>query len=156
MAIRVLAIGDSSYSFFKEAESEYLKRLTRYAKVEYIVLKSAKGGKNYPSEKIAEQEGRELLKRIKKNDLVVLLDEKGKQFSSEKFAVQLEKWMVSQGDMVFVIGGAYGFSKEMYASCHALLSLSSMTFSHQMVRMFFFEQLYRAFTILNGEPYHNS
>lgn len=155
MAIRILAIGDSTYSFFREAEAEYLKRLDRYGRVSYSVIKGVKGNKNLKAEQFAGLEGREFLRNIKPGDYVILLDEKGRTHTSVGFADQLEKWMANKPEIVFVIGGAYGFSEQMYERSDEMLALSGLTFSHQMVRMIFLEQLYRGFTILNREPYHN-
>lgn len=154
MAIKILSIGDTTYGYLKEGESEYLKRLKRYAPIEYVEIRGVKKIQDPDRIRIAEEE--KFLKHIRSSDQVVLLDEKGKQFSSEKLAVQLEKWMSLSPNLVFIVGGAYGFSRGMYDRANAKLSLSDLTFSHQMVRLFFFEQLYRCFTILNGEPYHNA
>ena len=110
-----------------------------------------------PTAVIAEKEGMMILDALNPGDYLVLLDEKGKAYSSEKFAEQLQKWMnAGTRNIVFVIGGAYGFSPVVYDRANQKISLSDMTFSHQLVRLIFVEQLYRAFTILRGEPYHHS
>ena len=98
-----------------------------------------------------------ILKQLKPSDHLILLDEKGKSFNSPNFAKKLQSWMLNgKKRLVFVIGGAYGFSEDLYCRKHERLSLSKMTFSHQMVRLFFVEQIYRAYTILNNEPYHHN
>lgn len=106
-------------------------------------------------DQIKKIEGDILLKQTKSTDFIVLLDEQGKRYTSKSFASQLEKWQLHHGQIVFVIGGAYGFSEEVYARAQARLSLSDMTFSHQLIRVIFLEELYRAYTIIKGEPYHH-
>ncbi len=140
-----------------EGENEYLKRLGHYVSVERIEIPDLKNQKNLSIEQIKTLEGKEILAKVNSGEQVILLDEKGKQFSSVDFSNYLQTKFNSGGKaLVFVIGGAFGFSEEVYASAQGKLSLSPMTFSHQMVRMIFFEQLYRAMTILKGEPYHHN
>ncbi|MBD3636681.1 MAG: 23S rRNA (pseudouridine(1915)-N(3))-methyltransferase RlmH [Crocinitomicaceae bacterium] len=156
MKITIITIGKTHKSFLQEGEQEYLKRLDHYIKVEKIELPDIKNAKHKTFEQIKIEEGKMLLKAIEPGGMVILLDEKGKQHSSKKFAQWLQNKMNHGGKHItFVIGGPYGFSEEMYNAAHEKLSLSPMTFSHQMVRMLFFEQLYRAFTILRNEPYHH-
>ena len=157
MKIRVVCIGKTGKKFLEEGEKEYLNRLKHYTKVEKIELPDIKNAKKLSREQVKLEEGKALLKEIDSGDVVFLLDEKGKQFSSELFADFIQKRFNQGGKcLVFVIGGAYGFSEELYNRAQGKISLSAMTFSHQMIRMIFFEQLYRAMTILRGEPYHHS
>ena len=124
-----------------------------YSKVEIPELK---GVSSMSQEQIKEKEGEQILKNMKPTDDVVLLDERGEFYTSENWARHLEKKIVYNGkDSVFVIGGAYGFSDSVYKRANGMLSLSKMTFSHQIIRVIFLEQLYRAFTIMKGEPYHH-
>lgn len=135
----------------------YEKRLSAYISFKQEVIADLKNTKNLSFNEQKEREGELFLKNIQKTDFVVLLDERGKQFSSEEFADFLQKRLnASTKQLVFIVGGAYGFSQAMYARADAQISLSKMTFSHQMIRLFFTEQLYRAFTILRNEPYHHS
>lgn len=137
-------------------EKEYSKRINRYLKFETIVVPDLKNTKNLPEDVVKKKEGELILKELQSGDFVVLLDDKGKQFTSLKFANHLQKIM-NRGlkRLVFVIGGAYGFDEQVYAIAHEKLSLSLMTFSHQIIRAIFAEQLYRGFAILNNEPYHH-
>lgn len=156
MKIKVICIGKTGKSFLIEGEREYLGRLQHYAKVDKIELPDIKNARKLSKDQVKTEEGKVLLKQIESGDHVFLLDEKGKSYHSEAFADFLQKCFNQGGKtLVFVIGGAYGFSNEMYARAQGKISLSAMTFSHQMIRMIFFEQLYRAMTILRGEPYHH-
>lgn len=137
--------------------ADYYQRIGRYLPFEKTVLPDIKNTRKLSEMEQNRKEGELILKEIQAGDHLILLDDKGKTFSSEKFAGHLQKLM-NQGikRLVFVIGGPYGFSPEVYARANEKLSLSSMTFSHQLVRCIFGEQLYRAFTILNNEPYHHA
>lgn len=140
----------------EEGENQYLKRLKHYIPVERIEIPDLKNQKNLTTEQIKEQEGKDILSKLQAGDHLILLDEKGKQYSSVDFSMFIQQKFNNGGKaLVFVVGGAYGFSEEVYAQANGKISLSTMTFSHQMVRMIFFEQLYRAMTILKGEPYHH-
>lgn len=134
----------------------YEKRIPHYAPFQLEVIPDIKQAKNIDQESLKIKEGHAILKKLDNRDFVILLDEKGKSFRSIDFASQLERWSV-QGveNLTFIIGGAYGFSKEVYERANMQMSLSPMTFSHQMVRLIFLEQLYRAFSIMKGEPYHH-
>lgn len=156
MKIRFICIGKTGKSFLEQGEQEYLKRLQHYCKVERIEIPDVKNAKKLTEEQIKVKEGEEILSKIETSDQVILLDDKGKQYTSMKFADFLQQKM-NQGTktLTFIVGGAYGFSNEVYNRANGKLSLSLMTFSHQMIRMIFFEQLYRGFTILKGEPYHH-
>ncbi len=157
MKIKLITIGKTNKSYFLEGEQEYLKRLTKYIQFEKTELPDVKNAKSLTELQLKTEEGKIILSKIDKTTLLVLLDENGKEFTSPSFA----KWMreeMNRGhkSITFVIGGAYGFSDEVYEQAKLKISLSQMTFNHQMVRMFFIEQVYRAFTILKNEPYHHS
>lgn len=156
MKVSLLFVGKTKASYLIEGEKEYLKRIQRYTPFDLIEIPDLRNVKNRSVEEIKEMEGELILKKLKPSDFVVLLDENGQEFNSVKFASYLQRQFNSgsQG-MVFVIGGAYGFSSDVYQRANGKLALSKMTFSHQMVRMFFMEQFYRALTILNNEPYHH-
>ena len=134
----------------------YVSRLVHYVQFNLVEIPELKNVSALTKDQIKEKEGALIMKNLKTSDDVILLDEHGRQYSSMEFARLIEDKMSRSGkDIVFVIGGAYGFSKEMYDRSNGLISLSKMTFSHQMVRTIFTEQLYRAFTIIKGEPYHH-
>ena len=156
MNIKLIVVGKTDKSYFVDAENEYLNRLKHYIKVNYIVIPELKKTKNLSPDQITTKEGELILKHLNPTDEVWLMDEKGKQKSSVQFSDFLQKKM-NQGikDLVFIIGGAYGFSDEMYKKYPSKFSLSNMTFSHQMIRTFLLEQIYRGMTILKGQPYHN-
>jgi len=155
--IKLICIGKTGKGFLVDGENEYLNRLKYYVNIERIEIPDLKNAKKLSIEQIKSLEGKEIITKIIPGEQLILLDDKGKDFTSEKFAVFIQKKFNQGGKaLVFVIGGAYGFSKEVYDRSDSLLSLSKMTFSHQMIRMIFFEQVYRAMTILKGEPYHHS
>jgi 23S rRNA (pseudouridine1915-N3)-methyltransferase len=156
MRLTVLFTGKTKERYLEEGVGEYLKRIGRYAPLTTITLPDLKVSGKMPQEQVKKIEGEQILKKLKPADHIVLLDERGKMFSSTEFAQYLSALEGRTGHAVFVIGGAYGFSDEVYQRANASLSLSSMTFSHQMVRLIFAEQLYRAYTILKGEPYHHN
>jgi len=154
--IRFTVIGKTSQDFIQKGIDEYCDRLKHYFPFEINVIPDIKNAKNLSFAQIKEKEGEILLKSVVSEDFIVLLDEKGREFSSLKFADFLEKLKNSSSKrIIFVIGGAYGFSEKVYERANEKISLSKMTFSHQIVRLIFVEQLYRAATILNGEPYHH-
>lgn len=156
MTITLLAIGKTDSAALQQLIEVYQQRLQHYIKFEYKLLPDIKNTKNLSVQQQKQQEGELLLKNLQKADVLVLLDEKGKQFSSLEFSSLLQKRMNSGiKNLVFAIGGPYGFSENVYKRAQQQLSLSKMTFSHQMVRLFFIEQLYRGFTILRNEPYHH-
>lgn len=156
MKIQVISIGKTSFEYIKEGINLYEKRLQHYLPFEWIVLPDIKKGKKQTVEQIKTAEGESLLKSIPANTTIVLLDVKGKIMTSEGFAQFIDKQLLlSVKNLCFIIGGAYGFSQELYATAQFKISLSKMTFSHQLVRIVFLEQLYRAMTILKGEPYHH-
>jgi 23S rRNA (pseudouridine1915-N3)-methyltransferase len=136
--------------------SEYQKRLTHYVRFELEIIADIKNAKNLSELQQKEKEGQLILSKIQTSDQLLLLDDKGKHFTSIEFSQFLQKKMnTGLKQLVFVIGGPYGFSEEVYKKASGKISLSKMTFSHQMIRLFFIEQLYRGFTILKNEPYHH-
>ena len=156
MRITLLTVGKTDVDWVKSGLDLYCSRLKHYIPFDVVCLPELKNVSALSKEQIKEKEGSMLLKSIKNSDQVILLDERGKMFRSVEFAKYIqEKLSHSSSDIVFVIGGAYGFSDEVYNRSNGKISLSPMTFSHQMVRTIFVEQLYRAFTILKGEPYHH-
>ena len=156
MKIVLLAIGKTSSKYLQEGVSEYLKRLSFYIPVELRILADVKTSKALTENKQKEMEGEIFLNNIRAGDFVVLLDEKGKEMTSREFSSYIEKKMtILPKRLIFIIGGPYGFAKSLYDRANDKLSLSKMTFSHEMVRLFFMEQLYRAMTIIKGEPYHH-
>lgn len=156
MTIKLLCIGKTDNRELKQLIEVYYKRLQFYNKFELEIIPDLKKTKNLDENKQKEKEGALILAKIQNSDFVVLLDENGKEFSSEKFSTYLQKRLNSGlKQLIFIIGGPYGFSEAIYQRADAKVALSQMTFSHQMVRLFFTEQLYRAFTILKNEPYHH-
>ena len=156
MKIKLIAIGKTDSKDLHPLIEEYSKRLSFYVSFNFEIIPDIKNAKNLSTKQQKIAEGNEPLKRIEKSDTIIILDEKGKTFSSVEFSVFLQKKMNSGlKNLIFMIGGPYGFSEEIYQRANAKISLSTMTFSHQMVRLFFIEQLYRGFTILKNEPYHH-
>ena len=153
MKIVLIAVGKTKEKYLQEGVEEYVKRLTRFATFEIVVVPE---GKTTDAAVGKQKEGEAILAKVDKTDYLVLLDERGKQFTSEKFAAYIDnKAALGTKTIVFAIGGAFGFSDKVYERKNELIALSDMTFSHQMVRLFFVEQLYRAYTIIKGHPYHN-
>lgn len=156
MNIKLIAIGKTDNKQLQSLIDEYLKRLSFYVKFELDIIPDVKNVKNLSEAQQKQKEGELILNRLSPTDQLILLDEKGKTFSSVTFSEELQKKMNSGiKALVFAIGGPYGFSDEVYQKAQGKISLSAMTFSHQMVRLFFIEQVYRAFTILRNEPYHH-
>ena len=156
MKIVLLTVGKTDVKWVREGLELYCSRIKHYVPFELLEIPELKNVSSLSHEQIKLKEGELILKNIKPSDNVILLDERGKIMGSLEWAQRLGSIMAcSTRNVVFVIGGAYGFSPEVYARCDDKLSLSKMTFSHQMVRTIFAEQLYRAFTILKGEPYHH-
>ena len=156
MNIKLIAIGKTDDKNLQSLIEDYQKRLSFYIKFELEVIPDIKNVKNLSETQQKEKEGELILSKLTPTDLLLLLDENGKSFSSMSFSEELQKKMNSGiKTLVFVIGGPYGFSETVYAKANGKISLSLMTFSHQMVRLFFIEQLYRGFTILKNEPYHH-
>ncbi|HHU41691.1 MAG TPA: 23S rRNA (pseudouridine(1915)-N(3))-methyltransferase RlmH [Fermentimonas caenicola] len=156
MKIALLSIGKTDNRLFKEIIDEYVKRLNYYIPFEDIYIPDIKNRKSISEVEQKNLEGDKLIKALELTDYIVLLDDKGKKFNSSGFANYIEKKMYTVPKrLVFIIGGPYGFSKSVYNIANEKISLSEMTFTHQMVRMIFTEQLYRAMTIINNEPYHH-
>ena len=156
MRITLLTVGKTNDLSFKNAISEYQKRLKFYISFDIEEIPSLKNTKNLTEDNQKQKEGELILKYLQPEDEVVLLDDKGAEFTSKQFASYIEKKSASGlKRLVFVVGGPYGFSQEVYQRANDKVSLSRMTFSHQMVRLVFTEQLYRAMTIIRGEPYHH-
>ncbi len=156
MKITLLSIGKTEEKYLKEGLDIYLKRLKHYIKLDLIELPELKNTKHLSQEQQKSKEAELIFKAIQASDYVVLLDEKGLELSSMLFADYLSKRMVaSTQNLLFIIGGPYGFDQSLYQRANDKISLSKLTFSHQMVRLFFTEQIYRALTILKGEPYHH-
>jgi 23S rRNA (pseudouridine1915-N3)-methyltransferase len=156
MNIKLIAIGKTDNKNLQSLIDDYTKRLSFYIKFDLDIIADIKNVKNLSESQQKEKEGELILAKITPTDQLILLDENGKTFSSVAFSDELQKKMNSGiKTLVFVIGGPYGFSDEVYKKAFGKISLSQMTFSHQMVRLFFIEQLYRGFTILKNEPYHH-
>ena len=157
MKALLVAIGKTDSKYLNEAVDDYLSRASHFLPLEMKVIPDVRDVKNMSREQQKQREGEQILKLVQPGDYVVLLDEGGREFSSEGFAEWLQQKMNTLSRrIVFVIGGPYGFSPAVYEKADAKLSLSQMTFSHQMVRLIFVEQYYRALSILNNLPYHHS
>ncbi|WP_298396763.1 23S rRNA (pseudouridine(1915)-N(3))-methyltransferase RlmH [Flavobacterium sp.] len=156
MNIRLLAIGKTDNKSLQTLIDDYTKRLSFYVKFDLEVIPDIKNVKNLSEAQQKEKEGELILSKLSATDQLILLDENGTTFSSVGFSDYLQKKMnTGIKTLVFVIGGPYGFSEEIYKKAQGKVSLSEMTFSHQMVRLFVIEQIYRGFTILRNEPYHH-
>ncbi|WP_298497870.1 23S rRNA (pseudouridine(1915)-N(3))-methyltransferase RlmH [uncultured Algibacter sp.] len=156
MTIRLIAIGKTDNKLLKQLIEDYIKRLDFYIKFSLDIIPDIKNSKNLSESQQKQKEGELILNKINTTDALILLDENGKQYDSIAFSSYLQKHMNSGiKHLVFVIGGPYGFSEDVYKKANGKISLSKMTFSHQMIRLFFIEQLYRGFTILRNEPYHH-
>jgi len=154
--INLLVVGKTNQKHLIQGEEEYLKRLRKYIQFEKIEIPELKNAKKMSQNEIKKEEGKLILSKLNPNGVIVLLDDKG----SSKTSIQFSKWLQEKMNrgykhITFIVGGAYGFSDEVYQRTNEQLSISKMTFSHQMIRLFFIEQTYRAFTILNNEPYHH-
>ena len=155
MKIKLLVVGKTSESFLAPLISDYHKRINRFVNFEIIEINNIKI-KKANSLEIQKKEGIKILEKVDKKDQMFILDEKGKSYNSIDFSKFIENRMVnSSKNIIFIIGGAYGFSKKIYSRSNSIISLSKMTFSHQIIRLFMVEQLYRALTIINNHPYHN-
>ncbi len=156
MKVSLIVIGKTDASYLSDAITEYKNRLVHYIPFEMLVIPDIKNVKNLSENQQKEKEGELILKALQPGDCLVLLDEHGKEFTSLQFAAYMEKKMHNVAKrLVFLIGGPYGFSDAVYKAAAEKISLSKMTFSHQMIRLIFTEQLYRAMTILHNEPYHH-
>ena len=155
MKSELILVGKTTDKHFAAGIDDYAARIAHYMPFSISVIPELKNTKSISAELQKSKEGELILKQIQPSDTVVLLDEHGKELRSIEFASWIEKKQQTTRQMVFVIGGPYGFSEEVYARANEKLSLSKMTFSHQMIRLIFTEQLYRACTIIKGEPYHH-
>ena len=154
--IKLIAIGKTDNNHLQSLIDDYQKRLGHYIRFEFEIIPDLKKAKHLSEVQQKEKEGELILNKIQKSDVVILLDENGKQLDSVAFSDYLQKHLNSGiKTLIFIIGGPYGFSDQLYQRANGKLGLSKMTFSHQMVRLFFIEQLYRGFTILRNEPYHH-
>ena len=156
MKVALVLLGKTVNKHFVELIDEYAGRVKHYIGFDIITIPELKNTKSLSVDQQKQQEGELILKQMQAGDHVVLLDEHGKEFRSVEFSSYMEQKMQTVNKrLVFVIGGPYGFSPDVYAKANEKISLSKMTFSHQMVRLIFVEQLYRAMTIIRGEPYHH-
>ena len=156
MTIKLIAIGKTDHKALQTLIDDYIKRLGFYIKFSLDIIPDIKNSKNLSEDQQKQKEGELILKNLNSTDILILLDENGKQMNSIEFSTYLQKHMNSGiKQLVFVIGGPYGFSQDIYNKANGKIALSKMTFSHQMIRFFFIEQLYRGFTILKNEPYHH-
>lgn len=157
MKITFLTVGKTEDAYLKDGIEKYVKRLKHYTRLEIIELAELKNTKALTPEQQKAKEAEMILKKITATDYVILLDENGTELTSQQFGAYINKKAIAAVvNLVFIVGGPYGFDEQVYQRANDKLSLSRMTFSHQMVRLFFTEQLYRAFTIIKGEPYHHS
>ena len=156
MKINLIVISKTDQKYMQEGVQEYVKRLSRYIQFEMTEIPDLKNAKNLSTDEQKKKEGELILSKIEKGSEIILLDDKGKDYTSMQFSKLLQDKMNSGiKTLTFVVGGPYGFSDDVYAVAQSKFSLSKMTFSHQMVRLIFLEQLYRGFTILKNEPYHH-
>ena len=156
MKIHLLVVGKTTATYISDAVDEYCRRLKHYITFDMEVIPELKNTKSLSMEVQKEKEGELILKALQPGDVVVLLDEHGKEMRSLEFAEYMKRKMNTVNKrLVFIIGGPYGFSEKVYQAAHEKISMSKMTFSHQMIRLIFVEQIYRAMTILNGGPYHH-
>ncbi|MBN1108245.1 MAG: 23S rRNA (pseudouridine(1915)-N(3))-methyltransferase RlmH [Bacteroidales bacterium] len=156
MKIAILQTGKTTEKFVYEGVKMYMTRLKKYCQAEIITVPDLKNTRHMPAEEQKLREGRMILKVLGKDDFPVLLDERGREFGTTDFAAWLEeRLLIKSRRLVFIIGGPWGFSDELVGAAGFKLSLSKMTFPHQLVRLLFAEQLYRAFTVIRGEPYHH-
>ncbi|MES2807830.1 MAG: 23S rRNA (pseudouridine(1915)-N(3))-methyltransferase RlmH [Bacteroidota bacterium] len=156
MKITFLTIGKTEDAYLRDGIDKYVKRLKHYTRLELVDLPELKNTKALTEPQQKAKEAELLLKKISPLDHVILLDDKGMEFTSKQFSAYIDKKSIgSTSSLVFIVGGPYGFDQSVYDRANDKLSLSRMTFSHQMIRLFFVEQLYRAYTILKGEPYHH-
>lgn len=156
MRINLLCIGKTADREISTLLSYYKTRFPRHWNFCFTEIADVKNAANLSSAQLKKEESKLILQQLQPGDFLILLDENGRQYNSREFAGKIDQWMMSSvKQIVFVIGGAFGFSEEVYARANDQISLSKMTFTHQMIRLFFVEQLYRADQILQGKPYHN-
>jgi 23S rRNA (pseudouridine1915-N3)-methyltransferase len=153
--VTLIQLGKTHFKFVEEGFSEFSKRLSHYCKLEIKTFELPTKLKSKDENQTKKAEAEIILKQIKPTDFVILLDENGKTFQSIQFAKYIENLSIQQSSLVFIIGGAFGFDESVYERGNAKISLSAFTFSHQLIRLIFIEQLYRCFSIIKGEPYHH-
>lgn len=156
MRITLMQTGKTRDSFIREGVEQFRKRVEKYVPFQIVTVPDLKNTRSMTMKEVQKKEGEQQLRRLKQGSFLMLLDERGETHDSIAFARQLQSLESRTAHLVFLIGGPYGFSEELYTRAQARLSLSRLTFSHQLVRVIFMEQLYRAFTILRGEPYHHA
>lgn len=154
MKLTILVVGKTKQQFLQTGEGIYLKKLSPFCQVEFKIIKPLSDIKNQTKEKIINKEGEAILQKIPTDAHVVSLEKSGKRINSEQMARQIATWLLIGKEIVIVIGGAFGLSAQVKARSKVILSLSDLTFTHEMVRLIFLEQLYRGFTIVRGVPYH--
>lgn len=156
MELCVISVGKISSSWIQEGTNLFKSRIDKYLKFYFQIIPDIKNSKSLSKESIKEEEGKAILSTLNNSDFVILMDEKGKEHTSKGFAEWIQKQMNSgRKRLVLVIGGPFGFSKEVYSRANSLISLSQMTLTHEMAKLLLTEQIYRAMTILKGEPYHH-
>lgn len=155
MKTKLIVVGKTNDKNIIQGISDYVGRISHYMPFDIVVIPELKNTKSLSSDVQKEMEGDLILKQLQPSDFVVLLDEHGKEYRSIEFAAWIEKRRQASQNLTFIIGGPYGFAKKVYDRADSKLSLSKMTFSHQMIRLLFVEQIYRACTIIKGEPYHH-
>lgn len=155
MKTELIVVGKTTNKHFIAAINDYLERIGHYMPFSVTVIPELRNAKSLSQQQQKDKEGEAILRLLQPSDTVVLLDERGKEPRSIELADWLQRQQQTARRLVFIIGGPYGFSQQVYSRADSMLSLSRMTFSHQMVRLIFVEQLYRACTIINGEPYHH-
>lgn len=157
MKITLLLVGKTEDAYLREGVGIYLNRLRHYIRLDFVEITELKNTRSLTPAQQKTKEGELILRKLLPTDQVILLDEKGVQLTSTQFSEFIDKKQLgSVSNLVFIVGGPYGFDEAVYQRANDKISLSKLTFSHQMVRLFFVEQLYRAFTILRGEPYHHA
>lgn len=154
MSIRIITLGKLKETFWQEAEKEYLKRLSAFTKLGIVELREESFSEKDSAENVKTKEAEKMLKHIDKDDFVVVLDEHGKQYASVEFSDEMTKWITANSHITFIIGGPLGLSDAILARANVKISFSKMTFTHQMVRIFLLEQLYRGYMIANKRKYH--
>lgn len=157
MKTALWAVGNTAFNYLKEGNQLYYKRIQHFIPFDFEIIPDVKNVKKLSEAQIKQKEGEQIIKKLQTSDYLILLDENGKNYDSINFANHLQNlFNRSPKRVVFLIGGAYGFSNDVYTRANEKLSLSKMTFSHQMIRLFFLEQYYRALTIQNNLPYHHA
>ncbi|MFC1615960.1 23S rRNA (pseudouridine(1915)-N(3))-methyltransferase RlmH [Patescibacteria group bacterium] len=153
--IDIIQVGKTKEKYIENSVQEYIKRLKPFARIKIITLKELSPSKSKPASQTIKQEGQKILKTIKENSFIITLDEGGNECTSKEFSKKISQITQNNKHITFIIGGAFGLDKEVKSKASLILSLSKMTFTHQMIRPFLLEQIYRAYTIIAGKAYHN-